>query len=132
MPLTREQILSKRKLRIEEVSVPEWGDTVFVKELNAAERDQFETSMMKVDRKGRFAGTNMVNLRARLAALAICDKDGNRLFSDEDAAALGLESAAVLDRVFSVAQRLAGITEADMADLEKNSVSGPAAASSSS
>ncbi len=125
MPLTKNQVLEKKKIRIEEVFIPEWGDTVFVKELSAAERDAYESSLIRLDAKGNLQGHNLVNIRARLAAFAICDQDGVRLFSDKEAAELGNLSGAALDRVFEVAQRLSGITAADLQELEKNSVSGP-------
>jgi hypothetical protein len=39
--------------------------------------------------------------------------------------ALGKKSAAALNRVFEVAQRLSGITDDDVEELAKNSVGGP-------
>lgn len=134
MALTREKILAeaRQKRRMEEVDVPEWGGSVFVKELSAAERDAFEASMVKLDRKGKVQGHNLANVRARLAVFALCDEDGKRLFGDDEAGILGEMSAAALQRVFEVAQRLSGISNEDMEELEKNSVSGPTGSSFSS
>lgn len=133
MALNREQLLAQRnKRRMEEVPVPEWGGSVFVRELSAADRDAFETSSLLLGRKGEVKGTNLVNMRARLAVLTICDEDGQRLFGEEDVVALGEMSASALQRVFEMAQRLSGFTDKDMEELEKNSVSGPSGVSSSS
>ena len=63
---------------------------------------------------------NMQNVRARFAVLTICDDKGVRVFTDADAAELGKKSAAALDRVFAVAQRLNGFSQDDAEDLAGN------------
>lgn len=127
--LTRDDILQAVDLKYEDVQVPEWGGVVRVRGLTGAERDAFEASV--VERQGKQSKLNMANIRARLVALVIVDGDGKRLFSDADVAALGRKSGVALNRVFETAQRLSGITEADMSDLEKNSVSGQSEGSTS-
>lgn len=117
MYLTRDAILEAHDLPHEDVAVPEWGGTVRVRGLTGAERDAFEASV--VGDRGKTM--NMRNLRARLVAITIVDEDGKRLFSDADVVALGSKSGAALDRLFSVAQRLSGITHGDIEALEKNS-----------
>jgi hypothetical protein len=62
---------------------------------------------------------NLDNVRARFAVLTICDADGVRLFTDSDAKQLGEKSAAALDRVFAVAQRLNGFSSSDVDELGK-------------
>ena len=47
------------------------------------------------------AGKPLVNFRAKLAALIVVDESGSRVFSDEDAAALGQKNAKALDRIFA-------------------------------
>lgn len=122
MYLTRTGILEASDLIFEDVAVPEWGGMVRVRGLTGAERDGFEASV--VERQGKQTKLNMANIRARMVALTVVDADGKRLFSDADVAALGRKSGVALNRVFEVAQRLSGITEADMTELEKNSDSG--------
>jgi len=127
--LTRDDILQAVDLKYEDVPVPEWGGVVRVRGLTGAERDAFEAGV--VERQGKQAKLNMANIRARLVALVIVDGEGKRLFNDADVAALGRKSGVALNRVFETAQRLSGITEADMSDLEKNSVSGQSDGSTS-
>lgn len=122
MYLTRDAILQATDLTCEDVQVPEWGGVVRVRGMNGAERDAFEASV--VERQGKQSKLNMANIRARLVALVVVDSEGKRLFSDADVAALGRKSGVALNRVFEVAQRLSGITEADVSELEKNSVGG--------
>ncbi len=119
MLLTREAILQAVDLPKEQVSVPEWGGDVLVRALTGAERDQFEASI--IDQKGKGTRINHKNMRAKLVALTIVDESGNRLFADDDVVALGRKSAAGLNRVFSAAQRLSGLTQEDVDELEKNS-----------
>lgn len=116
--LTREAILQAVDLLTEDVEVPEWGGIVRVRGLTGAERDRFEGSVVQV--KGRKAAMNLHNLRARLVALTAIDEDGERLFSSKDVEALGEKSAAALERVFSAAQRLSGLSDEDVEELTKN------------
>lgn len=118
--LTREAILQAKDLPYEDVAVPEWGGVVRVRALTGAERDRFEASI--VEQRGKGAPRlNTTNIRAKLVALTVVDENGNRIFTDDDVEALGRKSAAALNRVFEVAQRLSGLTQADMEELEKNS-----------
>ena len=116
--LSKDDILQAQDLPIERVSVPEWSGEVLVRGLTGAERDKFEASI--VIRKGDKAEFNPDNMRAKLVALCVVDEQGNRLFSDKDVEFLGKKSAAALDRVFQVAQRLSGISPGAVEDLGKN------------
>lgn len=127
--LNRDAILQTSDIRKELVPVPEWGGDVYVRSLTAAERDQFEASL--IVQRGKQQEINLKNARAKLAVLAICDEQGQRIFSDADLAEMGKKSAGALQRVWIVAQRLSGITDEDMEELTKNSTSGQSDDSSS-
>ena len=126
MILTRDQILAADDIPQEEVAVPEWGGSVLVRGMTVAERSAFDQTMISEVKDGsgykivpnRAAGREM---RQRLAAHSMVDADGKRLFTADDVKALGRKSAAALERVVRIAQRLNGMTEADVADLEGNS-----------
>lgn len=120
--LTRDAILEAVDIPHETVSVPEWGGEVIVRGLTGAQRDRFESSMIRGE--GRNQRVVLDNMRARLCALTIVDENGKRLFSDSDVKALGQKSAVALNRVFAVAMRLSGLTPEDVAELSKNSVDG--------
>jgi hypothetical protein len=112
--LTREAIAKADDLPREKVKTPEWGKDsyVFVRTMSGDQRDDFEAS---------FAGDAKSNLRGRLAALTVCDDEGNLLFAGSDGAELlGGKSARVLDRIFAVAIRLNAISKTDVDALEKN------------
>jgi hypothetical protein len=113
--LNKQAILSAQDLKTEDVAVPEWGGTARVRTLTGTERDAFESGLVVKDGK-----RDLTNLRARLLSLAIVDENGARLFSETDAALLGGKSAAALDKLFEVAQRLNGIGSAAQDDIAKN------------
>lgn len=114
--LTKEQILKANDFSVEKVTVKQWNGFVFVRGMTGTERDAFEQSVVQT--KGK---TNLSNIRARLCALTIVDEKGNRLFDDSDIVELGKKSAAALDKVFAVAQRLNGLAAGDVEELAKNS-----------
>ena len=117
--LTKETILKADDLKREQVEVPEWGGHVFVRTMTGLERDRFEQFIL--DSRSSDQKTNLQNVRARLCSLTMCDEAGKRLFSDDaEMLALGQKSAAALDRVFSVAQKLNHIGKQDVEELAKN------------
>ena len=117
--LTRTEILAQDDLLTEDVFIPEWDAWVKIRTLNASERDHFEAGTVKRD--GKKTITNLENIRARLCLLCLVDENGERMFQDEDTFPLGGKSAAAIDRVFTVAQRLNGLRDEDVDELAKNS-----------
>jgi hypothetical protein len=113
--LTREEILSKTKLKTETVNVPEWGGPVFVSEMTGEARERWELSLQEKDEKGR-----RVNLRANLIIATVVDASGNNVFLDDDAEIIGKLSANSLLSICDVAQRLNGLREEDVKRAEKN------------
>jgi hypothetical protein len=129
--VTREDILNENDMIIESVVVPEWkGRTIFVRSLSGGERDSFEDSIMKERRvrgkNGRATTERVVDpkrIRAKLAVLACCNgpDDATPFFKATDVEALAKKNGAALDRIYDVAARLAGITDADVDELVKKS-----------
>ena len=123
--LNRDEILAASDILTELVPVPEWGGDVYVKGMTGAERDKFEASI--IEQRGKTQTMNMANIRAKLASLTICDETGRRLFNEADVQLLSKKSAAALQRVFAVAQKLSGIGDEDVKELAEG-VSDPFAA----
>jgi hypothetical protein len=120
--LGKTDILEAPDAHTEEVEVPEWGGWVLVKALSGSERDRFEASVMSQNGKG--AKRNLENIRAKLVVTACVDHKGKTIFSPADIKALGDKNAAALDRVFTVAQRLAGLSASDVDELAENFTEG--------
>lgn len=114
MSLDKAAILDACDLPTEEVEVPEWNGSVFVRSMRAVERDSLEVRVLADGER------NMANIRATFCARCIVDEEGERLFSDKDIPLLGNKSAAALDRIFAVVQRLNGLTADDVEELAKN------------
>ena len=110
----REQILETNDLPLEAVEVHEWKTTVYMRGMNASERDHWEMSIYENK------GIKMDNIRARLVVLTLCDESGNRLFNDEEVEKLGKKNAKVINKLFEIAQRLSGIGQKDVEELGKN------------
>jgi len=117
--LSKSAILNAQDIVFEDVPVPEWGGVVRVKALTAAEKDAFETSLISLRQVGNQMQqkTNLVNVRAKLAAKSIVDEEGARIFDDSEVMDLGRKSAAALDRVVDVAKKLSRVSEADLKEL---------------
>jgi hypothetical protein len=116
--LDRMTILSHvRPLAREEVPIPEWGGSVYVRVLTAFERDELEIVWDETKRR---------NFRARLAVATVCDEHGNDLFELTDIEAVGRQPAPALQRITEAALRLNGFTAAERERLEKNSENGQA------
>ena len=113
--LSREKLLGATTPPQESVNVPELGGEVLVRGMTGVERDAFEATL--IVGKGRKRDINTVNMRAKLVAYCCVDETGRRIFTDDDAVALGKVRADILDRIFSVAQRLSGVTDQDADDL---------------
>lgn len=112
----------------EVVQIPELSGHVNVRGMSGSERDAFEASL--IEGKGRKRDVNMQNLRAKLVAYCTVDDDGARVFTDAEASALGQVRADVLNRIYTVAQRLSGISDEDAEELGQ--VSSPKTSASSS
>ncbi|MGH7175743.1 MAG: hypothetical protein ACREJC_00055 [Tepidisphaeraceae bacterium] len=111
------------------VEVPEWGCSVLVYGSTGKERDDFDARSLIA--RGKNQEANLRNLRARMVALCVRNRDGTRKFTDEQVERLGDKSSKALDRICETARRLSSITEKDIQDLTKNSESSPSGGSSS-
>lgn len=113
--LTREAILGCDDLPRQEVPVPEWGGSVSVRMMTAAERERWEAFVQ---------GETRDRIRATLAARTVCDEAGELLFSEADVEALGAKSGPALTRIFAAALKLNRVSKEDVDELEKNSEAG--------
>ena len=129
--LGKDDILSASDIQYEEMHVPEWNGDVRLKTLTGRERDKFEASMMKINKKGQ-REENLENLRARLISFCLVDEDGRRIFlNDYEVNALGEKSVAALQRVFNKCQEMNGMTDSDVEEMAEGFEQAPDESSSS-
>ena len=116
--LSREEILAAKDIKTEIVPVPEWGGAVRIKALDGKERDDYEESVMTKGKKGAMDIISR-RLRVKLLAVSIVDEKGVRMFTEDDVELLAGKSAAAIDRVFKVAQRLSGLGEDQVVEAQE-------------
>ena len=99
--LGRDDILKVIDEKFQDVQVPEWGGTVRVRSLTGLQRSQ----LLKAS-----ADEAIEDWIERLCAACICDENGNPVFKSEDIKQLRNKNAAALNRVFTAADELNGIS----------------------
>lgn len=121
----KDAILAAQDIKTEDIDVPEWGGSVRVRVLSAADVLGFWDAC-------RDAQGNLVRDRVQPALLvrALVGEDGQPLFADADIGQLMAKSAAAITRVFEAAQRLNGLG-GEAEEITKNSGAAPSGASSS-
>jgi len=127
--LTRDAILGADDLPIEQVEVPEWNGSVYMRTLTGKQRDDFE--QFAVERKTK-TGIDIRGMRIKLIAMCLCDKDGKMLFAGrDDESKLIQKSGAALQRLSDVAQRLSGLDDNEMKEIVSDFGDGPIESSGS-
>jgi hypothetical protein len=100
---------------------PAFGqDDTTLRVMSGAERDAYEGGRIEVKGRDSFR-LNHNNLRARFVVLVLGDRDGKRVFADEDAPAVGRLDGRELDRIFDAGMKLNRMDRAGDEDLRKNS-----------
>lgn len=110
--LNKDQILSADDFASRDVEVPEWGGSLRLRSLSARDRDHFEAQFAQ--------SQDLTNIRSRLVVLAIVDEEGNRIFSDAEAKALGEKSGLVVDRLFDIVREMNGMDDEALGVAEGN------------
>jgi len=118
MTLSREAILGASDVQRETVETPEWGGSVIVQAMTAADYEGWVATWARVD--GEKVIEDRTFYRQKLVVRCVVDDSGTRVFTDADAEALAGKSAAAFNRVFLVAQRLNGFSDQDLKAAEKN------------
>lgn len=115
MLLSRDALLRATALPTETIQIPELGGAIVVRGLSGTERDAYETSLF-MQKKGKRV-ENMQNARARLVVLCVVNDAGERVFTAADVPAVGAMRADILDRIFTVAKKLSGLSDDDLEEL---------------
>lgn len=111
MDLTKDAILGARDLNVLKVHVKEWGGDVYVRVMTVGERDAYECEWLANKDKG------VQNFRSKFLARCLCDKDGNRLFTDAEIDKLAGKSIAVVDRLFNKSMKHNAMSMEDVEQL---------------
>jgi hypothetical protein len=118
MLLTKEKLLQRQELQLVKVNLGN-GDHVFVREMTARERDEYEISLLP-DEEGQ--ERDMSDFRARLAVRCLCNDKGNLILSVKDAQTLSNNMGAARMRLIAeAAGKLNKLPIEDQKEIEKNS-----------
>ena len=122
--LSRDDILKARDIKRELVDMApfDWGGSVYVKGMSGLDRGQFEVDMNLT--KGPNQSENWKRFRARMLVACVVGEDDQPLFREQDVDALNEKSAAALDHLTDIAQRLSGFRRQDVDEITKNSQGG--------
>lgn len=115
----------------ETADVPEWGRAVTLRGFTSRERDLWEEDCIRRNHaksgngkkpvKAGMTDTDYTNFRARLVARTIVEDGMRTCWNDRGEELLGAQPATVLERLFLTAQRLHGMSNADVEEMAKNS-----------
>ena len=122
MSLTIEQILAAEDLPVEEIKIPEWGGTVFVRRMTASDSIEHTIAIRKIE------GDDSESIKRRLGmnvAAFLCDEIGRPIATADQARKLIDKSAAAINRIVEAGQRLNVTGDKEVAALSKNSDPSP-------
>jgi hypothetical protein len=117
--LTRDAMLAPIEVPREEVELPELGGSVWIKGMTASDRSKFEREFQTSS--GKRSKRRMDEIRERLVIACVCNEDGTLLLTERDIEAIGRQPIGVIERIVDVAQRLCGMSNADVEAMAKNS-----------
>lgn len=121
--LTKEDLTKEDDLKVQEISVPEWGGKVRMKEMNGDEHDEFETfcgnNVEVVNGVKKVTSTRL--MKAKVLSITIKDEADKRILSVEDLEAFNKKSGVVLDRLWEVARDMNALSEEKAEEIRKNS-----------
>lgn len=111
--LTAESILAAEDFVYDIVECPEWGGEVRVRSLSGAQRATLKKAVE--------AGQD--NIDETICVMAIVDQDGNRIFTQQQIAALSKKNTSVISRIAIRVAEISGMRDRAKAvkDAEKNS-----------
>lgn len=109
----RDKILNS-ELLTEELFIPEWGETVIIREFSGVERSEFEAAYRK-----QKDAPDEVMLLATAVCMCVVDKNGDKVFTKEDIPTLNDKSSKALHRVFTAVMDFNTLTDEQADDAEK-------------
>jgi len=117
------EVLSQENGTVVKEAVVE-EDYVFVRQMTGHEKSIWELSQVEKSGQGKKVQYDVTldDYRAKLAVVCVCDEKGELLFRPNDYKQFAMNiSAAKLEKIVDVAQRLNAITEEDREEIVKNS-----------
>ena len=100
---------SAKTLSKHPIEVPEWGGTVYIRELSGWERDCFDEAWFKYKVQQNGSGECGVNFYSFLIAWLVVDESGKRFVSDSEIMQLAQVPAKIILRVAEQCMKINGM-----------------------
>ena len=123
--LDRDAILGADDLRREPVAVPEWGGTVYVQTMTAAQLGKWQ-ALIRSKKDDASNVEDHIDAMTTLLCFTLTDANGVRLFENGDAERLGERNPTVLRRLMDKALEVNALDKQASEEVEKNSDAIPA------
>ena len=118
--LTRDEILKIDDLKREAVDIPEWGGSIYVRELTGAERSEL-FALWKQDESDEKQVQDSFAITVATVRLTACAEDGKPLFNADDILRIRNLNAKVLDKIYKEAAKINGFGADGIKEAKKNS-----------
>jgi len=125
MALTKDQIFNISDIKIKELKVPIWKDTVFIKQLTRGQQDEYlklqfsNTSMQQQNKEQKInSDVNLFGHDAFICACGICDESGKPEFTRADIKKLGEKNGEAIGFIAKEIIEFSGMGK-DVEELEK-------------
>lgn len=139
--LTRDMILKAQDYSKEEVDVPEWGGSIFLRQMTVTASDEMQQIFLRLGGGGEInANQNgsirdaqaLKGLRVAMVSRCLCDDKGRLLFDDDEGRELlAQKSSVVIERLYDIAMRINKMAE-EVVEEEKKDLPETVSAVSSS
>jgi len=111
----KDKIIEAARLATSKLTaVKVWGEDAHIRVMSGTERDQWESQILD---NGKVVKEQF---RAKLLVKVLADETGKRLFSDDEIGTLSSMDSVELDRLYSIASKVNGLSKDDVDQLTKN------------
>jgi len=125
MPLSKEQILNISDIKIKELKVPIWKDTVYIRQLTRGQQDEYlklqfsKTSMQQQKKEQKInSEVDLFGHDAFICACGISDAEGKPIFTRADIKKLEEKNGEAIGFIASEIIEFSGMGK-DVEELEK-------------
>jgi hypothetical protein len=117
--LTRDQILTV-PLRTKEIYIPEWNGSILIREMTA--KEMMDAGLFVLKHNGQTDYAKAAQAPAYLFLKHVVDRNGNRLFPDEDLEKVNNLHGAVVQRIAKEVQELSSGVSTSANDDSRNAI----------
>jgi len=115
--LTRDQILKTNDIKTKEIQVPEWNDSILIRQLTRGDQDEYmkrqfgKSTIENKDKGQKITEFSIYGHDAWLCTHGICNPDGTLMFGDADIVELKKHNGEVIGRIAKEILEFSGMVE---------------------